>query len=122
MDTDIDAVESSTRAYLAAAQRGDFTALWSLMSRGAQAICVATAKGEGVAAESGPSALEQLMGRQGAPPRGPVDVEVEVESLNDDVAQVKVSSPSRGESDTFVFVLEDGEWKVGVEGLHKPGP
>jgi hypothetical protein len=92
------------------------------MSRGAQAICVATAKAEGLAADPSPVALEQLMTRQGAAPPGTLDIAVEVVSLNNDVAQVRVSSPSRGESDTFPFVLEDGEWKVGVAGPHKSEP
>ena len=122
MDADAGAVESSARQYLTAAEHGDVTALWSLMSRGAQAICVATAKAEGLVAEDGPRALEQIMALQDYAPPGSSDVELDVVCVDGDVAQVRVSSPSRGEWDPLPFVLEDGAWKVGVKGLHGSQP
>jgi hypothetical protein len=42
MDPEAHAVESSAHIYLTASENRDYAALWHLMSRGAQALVVAT--------------------------------------------------------------------------------
>ncbi len=113
MDPHPGAVGSSAREYLAAAESGDYAALWRLMSRGAQAIVVATARAEGLAAENGPAALERLMKLGTGRPCEPGDVAIEVVSLDRDVAQVMISSPSRGETDTLRSSLRTANGRPG---------
>jgi hypothetical protein len=104
--------------YLTAAENRDYAELWRLMSRDAQAIMVASARAEGLSTTEGPAAVEALLKSETGSTDGLRDIAVEVIDLVGDVAEVMVGSPV-AESTTLPFVLEDGEWKLGVQGLHR---
>jgi hypothetical protein len=89
------------------------------MSRPAQAVAVATARAEGVATENGPVALKALLEREIGSLHAPDDVAIEVADLVGDVAEVIVRSSSGTESQTLPFLMEDGEWRMGMSGLHR---
>ena len=122
VDSEADAVEASARAYVRAAENRDHIALWRLMSRDAQALVVATATAEGVGVREGPDVLEGLLKRDIGAPFGLGDLEIQVVARDGHVAEVTFTYSSQPESVSLPFVLEDGEWKLGIKGLDRPKP
>jgi hypothetical protein len=120
------AIEQSVRAYLAAAVLRDYGGLCACFSRGAAAICLAASGAEGGPTDDCAAALEHLAGRGMQPiPIGDdgdlSDLDIQVVTVDADVALVKLTAPNQPEPLTMPWVREDGSWKVGVSGLDDRG-